>query len=248
MSKRLKLPFAEHEQVSAALIRDSEMASVLNSELGSRFAHDVATLLERRSRGNLYDAVVSSQFDADRLDYMQRDRLMTGLQSSGVDPVWLLANLEVASVPTGADNNAAGSVETLVLGPKAVQTAESYVVALFHLYPNVYLHKATRGAEQVFGAIPWLLFRRALHAAEQVHNPAYQHSEPLRNLDAGDLGGSKAADGRAGVGGCHTPPKSTRSTRPRSNAPPSPRRPAVQTPDRACRDAASGSAPQCCLA
>ena len=43
--------------------------------------------------------------------------------------------------------------ETLVLGPKAAHTAESYVLALFHLYPNVYLHKATRGAEVIFQAL-----------------------------------------------------------------------------------------------
>ena len=35
--------------------------------------------------GNLYDAVVSSQFDADRLDYMQRDRMMAGVRSSRLD-------------------------------------------------------------------------------------------------------------------------------------------------------------------
>lgn len=165
LCKRLRLPSAEHEQVSATLIRDSEVAGVLNAELGSGFANDVATLIERKEPGNLYDAVVSSQFDADRLDYMQRDRLMTGVQSSGVDPVWLLANLEVASVRTGADDKAAGAIETLVLGPKAVQTAESYVLALFHLYPNVYLHKATRGAEQIFAA----LMRRLLRLEVEGH-------------------------------------------------------------------------------
>jgi hypothetical protein len=84
---------------------------------------------------------------------MQRDRMMTGVQSSGVDPTWLLANLEVAEVPTGADETRAGSVETLVLGPKAAQAAESYVLALFHLYPNVYLHKTTRGSEVLFQAL-----------------------------------------------------------------------------------------------
>lgn len=165
LAKRLKLPFAAHEEVSATLIRDSDIARVLNAELGSGFANDVAALIERKEPGNLYDAVVSSQFDADRLDYMQRDRLMTGVQSSGVDPVWLLANLEVASVRTGADDKAAGAIETLVLGPKAVQTAESYVLALFHLYPNVYLHKATRGAEQIFAA----LMRRLLRLVADGH-------------------------------------------------------------------------------
>ena len=103
--------------------------------------------------------MVSSQFDADRLDYMQRDRLMTGVRSSGVDPTWLIANLEVHEVPTGADDSTTGTIETLILGPKAAQTAESYLLSLFHLYPNVYLHKATRGAELLFGALIRRLIR-----------------------------------------------------------------------------------------
>ena len=136
VGKSMNLAMAKHENVSEAIIRDSEITQALH-DLGSGFANDVATLIGRKEPGNLYDAVVSSQFDADRLDYMQRDRLMSGVQSSGIDLTWLLSNLEIASVRTGADDEATGSVETLVLGPKAVQTAESYVLSLFHLYPNV---------------------------------------------------------------------------------------------------------------
>ncbi|WP_081688601.1 HD domain-containing protein [Inquilinus limosus] len=158
VGKSLNLPMAKHENVSEAIIRDSEITQAFNRDLGSGFANDVATLIGRKEPGNLYDAVVSSQFDADRLDYMQRDRLMSGVQSSGIDLTWLLANLEIASVRTGADDEGTGSIETLVLGPKAAQTAESYVLSLFHLYPNVYLHKTTRGAEKIFSA----LMRRVL--------------------------------------------------------------------------------------
>lgn len=107
---------------------------------------------------NFYDAIVASQFDADRLDYMQRDRMMTGVGSSSADVEWLLRNLEVDDVPIASDDDAGGSVQTLVLGPKAYHVAESYVLALFHLYPNVYFHKATRGAEKVFAALILRLF------------------------------------------------------------------------------------------
>jgi HD superfamily phosphohydrolase len=162
VGKSLNLVMAQHETVSAAIIRDSEVTQALTSELGSGFAQDVAALIGRKEPGNLYDSVVSSQFDADRLDYMQRDRLMTGVQSSGIDLTWLLANLEIASVATGADDAPTGSVETLVLGPKAAQTAESYVLSLFHLYPNVYLHKTTRGAEMMFSALMHRLLRFGL--------------------------------------------------------------------------------------
>lgn len=157
VGKRLNLRMAEHEHVSDRLIRDSEITETLK-ELGSGFANDVADVIGGERRGNLYDAVVSSQFDADRLDYMQRDRLMTGVQNSGIDFVWLMNNLEVGEVAVGADEEQAGTISTFVLGPKALHAAETYVVALFQLYPTVYFHKATRGAEKFFSEIMVRLF------------------------------------------------------------------------------------------
>jgi uncharacterized protein len=153
LGKEFGWAMARHEEVSQRLIRDSEITQVLDDSFGKGYAGNVADIIARDIPGDLYGAVVSSQFDADRLDYMQRDRFMTGVQSSGVDLTWLLANLEVAEVPTGADETKTETVETLVLGPKAVQTAESYVLGLFHLYPNVYLHKTTRGVEMMFQAL-----------------------------------------------------------------------------------------------
>jgi hypothetical protein len=126
--------------------------------LGSGFANDVADVIGRGRPGNLYDAVVSSQFDADRLDYMQRDRLMTGVQNSGIDFAWLINNLEVGEIPVGSDDEQSGTIYTFVLGPKAIHAAETYVLALFQLYPTIYFHKATRGAEKLFSAIMLHLF------------------------------------------------------------------------------------------
>ena len=149
IGRKLNLSLAHHETVSERLIREGEIGKALDDYSGG-FAQNVASVAKGGNPGNLYGAVVSSQFDADRLDYMQRDRLMTGVESSRIDVTWLLANLEIASVPTGADDQETGQVETLVLGPKAFQVAESYILSLFQLYPNVYFHKATRAAEKVF--------------------------------------------------------------------------------------------------
>lgn len=157
VGKKLGLPMAAHEEVSEALIRDGEIAEAFG-ELGGGFASDVADVLNRREPGNLYDSVVSSQFDADRLDYMQRDRLMTGVQSSGIDVIWLMANLEIGSVRISADDETSGTVDTLVLSPKAFRAAENYVLSLFQLYPNVYLHKTTRAAEKVFSCMMVRIF------------------------------------------------------------------------------------------
>lgn len=140
---------AIHENVSDALIRKGEVAVALGA-LGSGFANDVADVIKAGGPGNIYSAVVSSQFDADRLDYIRRDRLMTGIRHSAIDFEWLVANIEVGEVPTGVDEKALGPLKTFVLGPKAVYAAEAYVLGLFQLYPTVFFHKTTRGAEKIF--------------------------------------------------------------------------------------------------
>lgn len=81
---RLGLKLADHEHVSDLLIRSGEVAEILN-EMGSGFAVDVADMVKKEGRVTVHNAVVSSQFDADRLDYMQRDRLMTGTQHAAID-------------------------------------------------------------------------------------------------------------------------------------------------------------------
>ena len=153
VGKKLGITMARHEHVSDLLIRDDGEISHAFHEMGSGFANDVAAVLKLGRPGNLYDSVVSSQFDADRLDYMQRDRLMTGLQNSGIDFTWLMANLEIGKIKIGVDEEEVGEVETFILGPKAYHAAETYVLSLFQLYPTVYLHKTTRAAEKIFSAM-----------------------------------------------------------------------------------------------
>ncbi len=149
VGKRLGLKLSDHENMSDTLVRNSEVSEKLN-ELGSGFANDVADILKKDGVKTVDHAIVSSQFDADRLDYMRRDRLMTGTQHSAIDFPWLLANLEIGSVPFGVDETKLGEVETFVLGPKAIYAAEQFVLGLFQLYPTVYFHKTTRGAEKIF--------------------------------------------------------------------------------------------------
>lgn len=117
------------------------------------FSKEVADLIVADTPADIYASIVSSQFDADRLDYVRRDRMMTGVLHGGFDFSWLLANLEVGPVPLTQDDEVIGQVEALILGRKALQSAESYVLGLFHLYFTVYFHKATRGAEKMLTAM-----------------------------------------------------------------------------------------------
>ncbi len=147
---------AEHEKHSDILIRSKETRSIGEVLNGYRpgFADLVADVL-RRGPETVYGSIVSSQFDADRLDYIRRDGLMTGTRLARIDFEWLLANLEIAELQQSATGAGVGqtaeplSRKTLVLGPKAIYAAEAFSVGLFQVYPTVYLHKTTRGAEKL---------------------------------------------------------------------------------------------------
>ncbi|MFO0993290.1 MAG: HD domain-containing protein [Hyphomicrobiales bacterium] len=149
IGERFGLKMANHEAVSDILIRNGEVSEALR-EIGSGFANDVADMVSGSGTPTIYSAVVSSQFDADRLDYMRRDRLMAGSQHAGIDFEWLMANLEVGEVENSVDDTRLKPVQTFVLGRKAIFAAEAYVLGLFQLYPTVYFHKATRGMEKIF--------------------------------------------------------------------------------------------------
>ncbi len=150
VGRRLNLKLADHETMSDELIRNGEVAEAIFSGFGRGYADDVADIIKKDGVKAVQHAVVSSQFDADRLDYIRRDRMMTGTHHAAIDFRWLIANLEIGEVATGVDDTPSGSIETFVLGPKAVHAAEAFVLGLFQLYPTVYLHKATRGAEKIF--------------------------------------------------------------------------------------------------
>jgi HD superfamily phosphohydrolase len=140
-----------HELRTVDMIMSTEIRGILEGHRAG-FADRVAAMIAPNNK-EIYESIVSSQFDADRLDYMRRDRMMTGTQQGALDIEWLLANMEVRNIQVGLeDDNSASKAEALVLGRKSIQAAEAYVVGLFQLYQTVYVHKTTRGIEKLFSA------------------------------------------------------------------------------------------------
>lgn len=143
----LELP-RRHEDWGANILQgDTEVNSVLR-EVDEELPKQIGKVLKDEVPKDIYATIVSSQFDADRLDYLQRDRLMTGVEFAHLDIDWLFDCIEVGSVIIGQDD---GLVEArcLYLGPKGLQVAEEYLEARFRLYTMVYMHKTTRAAEKM---------------------------------------------------------------------------------------------------
>ncbi len=155
----------KHEQWTADIIRwQAGRVFPLLEQHRSGFAEEVATLLEAEDPTDIYHAVVSSSFDADRLDYLRRDRLMTGTGAGAIDFDWLrehIRGLEIEIDAVDADAPAdTVRVPTFCLDAKALPAAEQFLLARFTLHEQVYFHKATRCVEHMIARLLRLVAER----------------------------------------------------------------------------------------
>lgn len=130
------------------------------------FAQKVAKLVEAEDPEDLYHAIVSSSFDADRLDYLRRDRLMTGTGAGAIDFDWLMEHVRIGEVSIeAADAEAVDpiKVQTFCLDRKALPAAEQFLLARYTLHEQVYFHKATRCAEKMIGKLLRAIAKAANH-------------------------------------------------------------------------------------
>lgn len=148
----------KHENWSEEIILgDSEVNKEL-TKFGEQFPKEVAGIIREEPR-DIYSVIISSQFDADRLDYLVRDRYMTGVEVGHFDMEWLLDCLEVGDILLGGQEDIV-RMKGPVLNYKGFKAAEGYLEARYQLYAIVYLHKTTRSAEKMLAAFLELLSRR----------------------------------------------------------------------------------------
>lgn len=149
-----------HEQWTADIIRspDGAIRALLDAyRKDGSFTEEVAGLLEAEDPTDIYHAVVSSSFDADRLDYLRRDRLMTGTGAGAIDFDWLTEQVRVREITIDADagdlDGEPRRVPTFCFDAKALPAAEQFLLARYTLYEQVYLHKTTRCVEEMIGKL-----------------------------------------------------------------------------------------------
>jgi HD superfamily phosphohydrolase len=126
-----------HERLGQRVVLDpdSEVHRILIQH-DKLLPEKVVDLLRARPKRTLYSDVLSSQLDADRLDYLLRDNLMTGSGYGNYDLTWLLHAFTVDS-----------QSGRLAVSHKGVSAVEAYLQARYHMYRNVYFHKVVRAAE-----------------------------------------------------------------------------------------------------
>ncbi|HSZ54346.1 MAG TPA: HD domain-containing protein [Tepidisphaeraceae bacterium] len=127
----------DHEELTRGIVEDSssQVHQVLAAHEAGLPARVAAFMAGTGLRTFLCD-ILSSQLDADRLDYLLRDNLMTGSRYGDYDLTWLLHAL---TIDEGSGR--------LAVTWKGVSAVEAYLQSRFHMYRNVYFHKVVRSAE-----------------------------------------------------------------------------------------------------
>jgi uncharacterized protein len=130
----------KHESYSAAIIRTHLREAIENHPLNHNYefkADQIANLLEgntRAGRAVLWREIISGQLDADRMDYLIRDSVHTGVDYGKFDWRRLVNSVEL--VPGGENQGL-----RLGVGEGGFHAAEGLVIARYFMFTQVYFHK-----------------------------------------------------------------------------------------------------------
>jgi hypothetical protein len=131
-----------HEEWTRLIIRNvrGEIGRLLRR---AGLAEDILAVYGRTYRPSYLSDIVSSQLDADRLDYLLRDSFMTGVAYGRYDLEWILTNLRLAR------RERDGDLRLAINGAKGYHAAEQFIIGRYLMYQQVYYHKTSRAAEQM---------------------------------------------------------------------------------------------------
>ncbi len=125
-----------HEDYTAGLIRSSsfglELARLFSDE---GVTPENITDLNLTHAGISYQPVlkqiISSECDADRMDYLQRDSVYCGVNYGRFDVDWLVGNLTPVQI---------GNALHLGIKSKGMFSFEDFLLSRYHMFASVYLH------------------------------------------------------------------------------------------------------------
>jgi len=155
-------PYPKHDDLAKLILtKRSDIASLLH---GSNIEpEEIAALIQGEHLE--IPTLLHKSLDVDRMDYLLRDSLNTGVPYGRVDLSYILSNLDISD----------GDV---VLSSKARFAAEHLLLARYFMFNTVYLHKTVFGFEEVVRRIILLLLQGGAGI--------YKSGEQIRNMIEAD--------------------------------------------------------------
>lgn len=117
----------KHERLGEHIVKNSSVSGILE---GFDFEPaEIAQIITGESTEPLFNQLMSSDLDADRIDYLMRDSIHTGVTYGRFDIDRLIHTLAL-------DKN-----EELSIEEKGLHSAEGYIIGRHLMYAAVYTHK-----------------------------------------------------------------------------------------------------------
>lgn len=130
----------DHEDMTVRIILENSEVHDILSSLYQGLPQDVAAIIQHTHSNHVLIQMVSSQLDADRMDYLLRDSYMTGTTYGKFDMSRILRTMRIC-------NN------KLVFKESGVQAIENYILARYHMYWQIYFHPTARSYEHLLQSI-----------------------------------------------------------------------------------------------
>lgn len=126
-----KSVLTKHEEYSSQLIEGPLAPLIEKAECDPK---EISNLVQGRAKKTYLAKILSSQLDADRMDYLTRDSRFTGVMYGVFDLERLILSLAVKN-------------DQLVVLQKGLFAADQFLISRFYMYEQVYLHEAKRAFE-----------------------------------------------------------------------------------------------------
>ncbi len=130
----------DHEYFTREIILGDTGVNKVLSKVADGFPEKVANVINKTYHDELVISLISSQIDADRMDYLLRDAYYTGVSYGNFDMERILRVMR----PT--ENQ-------VVIKSSGMHAIEDYIMSRYQMYWQVYFHPVTRSAEVILTKI-----------------------------------------------------------------------------------------------
>ncbi|TFE04193.1 HD domain-containing protein [Jeotgalibacillus salarius] len=159
----------DHEDFTQKIILGETEVNQILSKVAPEFPQKVADVIAKTYENKQVISLISSQIDADRMDYLQRDAYFTGVSYGHFDMERILRVLR----PLG---------DQVVIKSSGMHAVEDYIMSRYQMYWQVYFHPVTRSSE--------VILTKILHRAKELSSQGYQFAyEPrhFKSMFTGDV-------------------------------------------------------------
>lgn len=129
-----------HEVFTDRIINENTPINAILNNYNSDLPKLVSDIIAHRHSRNLLTQIISSQLDADRMDYLLRDSYFTGVSYGEFDLSRILRTMMVIE-------------DRIVIKESGIHAVEDYIMARYQMYWQVYLHPASRSFEAIMHAL-----------------------------------------------------------------------------------------------